>query len=222
LVRLKQLPTYYLRPPVPTTRPNKESIGIGAAERLYLCQQNVRKYHPDFDAVLAGILRGDPHGVIGIIADEQPAITELLLTRLRTALPDVAQRLRVIGRLEREAYLALVAAAEVVLDTPHYGGGANTVLDAVAAGTPVVTWTSAFQRGRWAGAVNCLLGLEELNVTKLADYAATAIRVANDAEQRANLSGRIAKAGQDMFENVAAVNEWQEWLLAACHAARSG
>jgi protein O-GlcNAc transferase len=213
LTRLKRLPTYYMRPPVSATHRSKEAFGFATTDRLYLCQQNVRKYHPDFDGVLAGILRGDPHGIFGIIADEQPTITELLMTRLRVAMPDVANRLRVIGRLEREAYLELVAAADVVLDTPHYGGGANTVLDAVAAGTPVVTWPSPFHRGRWAAAVNRLLGLDELNAPTLADYAPMAVAVARDAQRRRTISDRIQSTGRDLFEYAAVVQEWQEWLL---------
>lgn len=213
LVRLRQLPTYYLRFTMPAKRQSKAAFGFSMDNRLYLCQQNVRKYHPDFDAVLANILRGDPHGIIGIIADEQPTITELLMTRLRAAMPDVAHRFWVIGRLERAAYLGLVAAADVVLDTPHYGGGANTVLDAVAAGTPVVTWPGSFHRGRWAGAVNRLLGLDELNAATLGDYAGMATTLARDSERRRAISGQITEAGRDLFENDAAVREWQEWFL---------
>jgi predicted O-linked N-acetylglucosamine transferase (SPINDLY family) len=215
LVRLRQLPTYYLRPPAPTAPRPKEAFGFAATERLYLCQQNVRKYHPDFDAGLAGILRGDPNGIIGIIADEQPAITELLMTRLRTAMLDVGHRLRVIARLEREAYLELVAAADVVLDTPHYGGGANTVLDAIAVGTPIVTWPGPFHRGRWAGAVNQSLGVNELNVPTLGDYAPLAIDIACNVERRKVVGERVRAAGQELFEIGAAVREWQEWFVAA-------
>ncbi len=214
LVPLKNLPTYYMRPPMSPTPRSKDTFGFATNDRLYLCQQNVRKYHPDFDCVVADILRGDPHGIIGIIADEQPAITELLMCRLRAAMPDVAGRLRVIGRLEREAYLELVAAANVVLDTPHYGGGANTVLDAVAAGTPTVTWPGLYHRGRWAAAVNRLLGLDELNVSSICDYAAKAIQIADSDEPQMLLRETLKSTGTELFENMAAVIEWQEWLLA--------
>ena len=209
-----------MRPPVSATPRSKEAFGFAATDRLYLCQQNVRKYHPHFDRVLADILRGDSQGIIGIIADEHQTITDMLMARLRAAMPDVADRLRVIGRLEREPYLELVAAADVVLDTPHYGGGANTVLDAVAAGAPVVTWPSPYHRGRWAAAVNRQLGLDELNVANLADYAATAIRVASNVEQRRLIYDQITSRGTDLFENAAVVNEWQEWLLSAANNAR--
>lgn len=209
LVKLKQLPAFYLRPPIQSQPRTKEAFGFSNTDHLYLCQQNVRKYHPDFDWVLADILRSDAKGIIGIIADEQPTITELLMARLRLAMPDVKDRLRVIGRLGREAYLELVTAADVVLDTPHYGGGANTVLDAVAAGTPVVTWAGPYHRGRWAAAVNRLLVLDELNVATLADYATTAINVATQSDKR----NSIRVKGSELFEATAAVTEWQEWFL---------
>jgi predicted O-linked N-acetylglucosamine transferase (SPINDLY family) len=215
LVKLDRLPTYYVRPPVPTKPRPKEAFGFAPADHVYLCQQNVRKYHPDFDPILAGILRADPRGVIGVIADEQPAITELLMTRLRAKLPDVIDRVRVLGRLEREAYLELVAAADVILDTPHYGGGANTLLDAVAAGTPVVTLTGTFHRGRWATAVNRALGLDPL-CAKCADgYVGTAVELATGAGRGDAAREKIRQAGGELFADAAAVRSWNQYLLDA-------
>lgn len=220
LTRVRRLPTYYEQPPVPAQRRGKEAFGIKANERLYLCQQNVRKYHPDFDDALAGILRHDQRGRIGIIADEQPAITELLKQRLTAAMPDVAGRLRILSRLEREPYLELVAAADVVLDTFHYGGGANTILDAVACCTPVITRRGAFHRGRWGAAINAAVGLHELTVENTADYVATATAVAGDSERGAKIRETIRTAGRELFEDTLAVREWNELLSNAAERAR--
>jgi protein O-GlcNAc transferase len=214
LVRLKHMPVYYVRPPVPSPVPDRTAFGYSANDHVYLCQQNVRKYYPDFDVVLAGILRTDPNGIIAVIADEQPAITAMLTRRLRTTIPDVAARVRVMDRLEREPYLGLVAAADVVLDTSHYGGGANTVLDAVAAAAPMVTHPGQFHRGRWAAAVNHLLGLVELNADSQDAFVKTAVALATDRVRNQAVRQRLRDRGVSLFENPSGVREWEEWLLA--------
>lgn len=215
LTRLTHMPTYYVRPNRTLATRTKESMGFSATERLYLCQQNVRKYHPEFDGVLTNILQRDPAGVIGIIADEQPVITEILIQRLRGTMPGLADRLRVIERKERLDYLELVSVSDVVLDTPHYGGGANTILDAVAVGTPVVTWQGPFQRGRWAAAVNRMLGLPELIADQLPDYARIAVDIATNPDRRKFMHDQICRSGNQLFEDKNAVSEWEEWLLKA-------
>lgn len=221
LVRFSRLPSYYIRPPLPHAPRSKDAFGFSNHQHVYLCQQNVRKYHHEFDGILAEILRTDPVGAIGIIADEQPAITELLMQRLRESMPDVSDRLRVIPRLERAEYLELVAASDVILDTPHYGGGANTVLDAVAAGTPIVTWPGLFHRGRWAAALNQMIGVAELNATTMEDYPHIAVQITTDNDRQRSLKKRIINGGHELFESIATVHEWEEWLIGAAARARA-
>lgn len=217
LVRLASLPTYYVRPPVPVNV-RREVYGFDASTHVYLCQQNLRKLQPEFDATLADILRSDPAGVIVLIADEQPRITEMLRTRLTAAAPDVAGRVVIAPRQERAAYMGLVACADAILDPPHYGGGANTVYDAAAAGVPTVTLPGSLQRTRWAAAVNERLGVAaELNAADAGDYARRAVRLATDRDLRADVVRRIGAATSALFEDATAVRELQEYLLATAH-----
>jgi predicted O-linked N-acetylglucosamine transferase (SPINDLY family) len=189
---------------------------------LYVCLQNLRKLQPDFATVLGEILRADSAGLLVLLADEQPAITELLLGRLRRTLPDVAGRVLAIARLPREQYLGLVALADVVLDPPHYGGGANTAADAAAAGVPVVTWPGQFHRGRWQGAVNLRLGVPELTVDSVAEYVQQAVRVVADAELRRQFGVQIAAATGSLFEDLAAVAAHESFFMWAIEQARLG
>jgi predicted O-linked N-acetylglucosamine transferase (SPINDLY family) len=162
LVLLKHLPTYYSRPPLPNANVTRDRLTLRGAKHVYLCTQNLRKYHPDFDALLGRLLRCDPEGVVLVIGDRQQSITQLLVERFRRTIRDVMPRLAIVPWMNRTEYLALVAAADVALDTLHYGGGANTVYDAVAVGTPIVTLPGEFHRSRWAAAVNRRLGLSQL------------------------------------------------------------
>lgn len=221
LIQPPRLPMYYERIEVIRAPGGRESFGFDRSSRLYVCAQNLRKFHPDFDPVLADITRLDPTGVIAIIRDEQPRITELLLARWRREIPDALPRIRVLGRMERGAYLSLLAAADVCLDTMHYGAGANTVCDAFAAGTPMITLPGEFHRGRFAAGVLRHFGLPETVVSSPADYACRAVEVAKDDALREQLSRRMAEACSILFESTDAVRAVEQFLLETIAELRS-
>jgi predicted O-linked N-acetylglucosamine transferase (SPINDLY family) len=127
-----------------------------------LCTQNLRKYHPDFDHLLGQLLRHDPTGWVCVIEDAQPLISKLLKERFQRQLPDVAQRIVFLPRQTRADYLHLVSLADIVLDTLYYGGGANSLYDAFACGTPLVTLPGPFHRSRFALGAYCKMGIPDL------------------------------------------------------------
>lgn len=110
-------------PPDPTAR--RRAFGVDAQTPIYLCVQNLRKLHPDFDDVLSALLARDPRGRVVLVADEQSGITDTLMGRLRESLGPNIRRVGVVPRQERAGYLRLVSCADVLLDTLHYGSSAN-------------------------------------------------------------------------------------------------
>jgi protein O-GlcNAc transferase len=213
LVRFQHLPTYYYRPPVPTTLRPRSSLGLGQRDHLYLCQQNLRKLHPDFDPILGEILRGDPQARLLFIQDAQPGVTDLLRKRLQQTIPDVAGRITFLGRLPEVDYLNLVALADVILDTIHYGGGANTIYDALAAGTPVVTLPGRFHRGRWGYAAYARIGVMDCVVDSPEAYVALALRLGSDPNYRTTISDKIRQQANVLFEDHQAVEELAAFFL---------
>jgi predicted O-linked N-acetylglucosamine transferase (SPINDLY family) len=215
LVRLRHLPTYYYRPAAPSSPRSRAELGFGSEDHLYLCSQNLRKVQPDFDALLGAILRRDPSAQVLFIRDAQPGITERLRRRFVEVLPDVVGRIRFLPRMGEADYLNLIAIADVVLDTLHYGGGANTTLDALAVGTPIVTLPGRFQRGRWACAAYELLGVTDCVAGTADEYVDIALRMAVDPDARQAIRARFAAASPALFENMGAVED----LVAFCEAA---
>jgi tetratricopeptide (TPR) repeat protein len=218
LFRLQRLSTYYYRPPLPTVLKPREHFGLRTADHVYLCAQNLRKVHPDCDPLFADILRRDPRGVVVLIADKQPAITRLLKQRLQGHDAEVAERIHILPRMSESDYLNLTALADVVLDTLHYGGGANTLYDAFAAGTPVVTWPGRFHRSRYAYAAYQQMGVLDGIASSAPAYVDLALRLANEPDYRAAMSARIRDACPTLFEDQQAVTELAdcfEALLAA-------
>jgi predicted O-linked N-acetylglucosamine transferase (SPINDLY family) len=220
LVQLERLPTYFVRPAAAEGK-DRSHFGLDESAHVYLCTQNVRKYHPDFDPLLADLLRRDPQGLLLVIADAQSSITQLLLERFRRTMPDVVGRVRVMPRMDQQEYLSLIAAADVVLDTLHYGAGANTVYDAVAMGTPLITMPGEFHRTRWAAAVNRRLGLEQLTAATAEEYVATAIEVAASKDLRRELQTQILERGAELFEDMVVVAEHNDYFNEAIAAVRA-
>jgi predicted O-linked N-acetylglucosamine transferase (SPINDLY family) len=230
LVRLATFATYYLRPVVGKgdkgLSPTRAGVAAGAnsappgGEHVYLVTQNLRKYHPDFDPLLAEILRRDPAGRLLLAGDAQPSIDELLLGRLRRTAADVMDRIRLVPRMAAAEYLRLVGLADVILDTPHYGGGANTLYDAFACGTPVVTLPGALQRGRYGAAAYARMGITEPVARSAEVYVDRAVEIACHPDLREDLRRRILAASEVLFEDRQAIEEHRAFFQSAIAAAR--
>jgi predicted O-linked N-acetylglucosamine transferase (SPINDLY family) len=207
LVRLPTLPTCYQRPDVPATLKPRSHFGFDESQHLSMSIQNPRKFHPDFDHVLADILRRDPHGLLVVGGGESNYLFALLQQRWQHTIPDVAERMRVMPWMpSREEYMNLLAVADVTLD-PFGHGGTNTFYDSIAVGTPVITLPTPFTRSRYAAAGNRLMGLTECNATTPDEYVAAALRFGSDRAERAAISARIAEASAVLFEDINAVHE---------------
>jgi predicted O-linked N-acetylglucosamine transferase (SPINDLY family) len=220
LVRLPSLPVYYYRPALPARLKDRAAFGLGDDERVYLCIQNVRKIQPDLDAAIGGILRRDRGGRFVFLSVKQRHLAQRLLDRLRRGIPDVVDRVTVLEQMPEPDYLNLIAVADVVLDTFHYGGGANTTYDTFSTGTPIVTLPGAFHRGRWAAAAYRRIGVTDAIAASPEEYVDIAVALANDPDRRADLSRRIKEEGATLFEDIRPVRELEDFFVETVTAAR--
>jgi protein O-GlcNAc transferase len=221
LVRFDRLPTFYLRPDVPAET-DRERFGFIPSQRLYVCPQLLFKLHPSFDAVLADILRRDPAGIVvlleGVDGTESPR-QRLVRERFGRANPDVADRLVFRPFLDADAFIALLAVADVLLDPPWFGGG-NTSLEAFAVGTPIVTWPGPFARGRTTFAGLKRMGVLDGVVETLDDYADRAVRIATDPALREDIRQRIVGRNHLIYEDPGVIREFETFFARAIDAAR--
>lgn len=213
LICFKKLPTYYYRPPVPKELKNKTHFGLLPDDHIYLCAQNLRKVHPDMDGIFLRILQNDTQGILVFIEDKQTFITAKLKDRLQKNCSPVHDRIRFLNRMAEPDYLNLVAISEVILDTLHYTGGANTAYDAFAAGTPYITLPLNSHRSRYGAAAYQQLGVTDLIARDQDDYVAKAIKVANEPWYRANLSREILERTDRIFEDQEAVQELEHFFI---------
>jgi predicted O-linked N-acetylglucosamine transferase (SPINDLY family) len=220
LVRLKNLPAYYYAPRVSAKPKSRAELGLDDGAHLYACPQSLFKIHPDFDAILGQILRADDGGQVLLLNGQHAHWTQLLAARLRRSIPDVAERVLFLPRLAAGDFLQLLAIADVLLDPLHFGGG-NTTFEALAFGTPIVTWPGEFMRGRVTYACYRKLGVLDCVATDRDDYVKIAVRLASDRAWRDDVRSRILASNHVLFENAGAVRELEEFFIEAVQKAHS-
>lgn len=215
LVELHDLPTlaYYFRPPA-QSMPTRAELGLPAAARLYVCPQTLFKLHPDFDAVMEGILERDGAGRILLFSGLCAEWVVMLQRRFRHVMPGVADRVEFLPRQPYARYLQILAAADVVLDTMHFNG-MNTSIDAFSVGTPVVTLPTALQRGRFTQAMYRTMHIDDGVASSVQEYARFAVEIATDSDRRRRLRERISERSHRLFEDRRAVEEFERFFLAA-------
>ncbi len=214
LVRFQRLPTCFYRPVPSGATMAREHFGLSTDQHIYLCVQNLRKLHPDFDGLIDGILWRDPRGLVVLIEDTQPLVTAQLRQRLQTNLPEVIDRVRFLARLPYGEYLNLLSLADVILDTVHFGGGV-TAYEAFSVGKPVVTLPGEFSRGRLTCAAYQQMGLDDGIAVDPEDYIKRALRFATESDYQVEFGRRLREASAELFEDQRAVWEFEGFVEAA-------
>ncbi|RMF02892.1 MAG: tetratricopeptide repeat protein [Chloroflexi bacterium] len=211
LVRFKTLPTWFYRPPLPHPLKPRGQFGLPETAHIYLCVQNLLKFHPDFDPLLAQILRRDPQGVLVLLESTVPQITWALRERFKNTLPDVLRRIRFVPQMDFLDYINLIAVSDVMLDTIHYGGG-NTAHEALALGTPIVTLPSEFLRGRLTLGRFKKIGVLDTVAAGPAEYVDIAVRLGTDVNWRTQIRAKIRAANAVLYRDTEAVYEFKQFF----------
>ena len=230
LVRLPLLATYFERPNLPVV-PASASDGLAESQRhaiadqaalgarfglnedrnLYLCPQTLFKFHPDFDPMLAGILQADAQAQIVILEGRVQHWTDRLKRRFEKTLPQGGDGVTFLPAVPREDFLRLLAAADVILDPPHFGGG-HTTYEALAVGAPVVTLPGQYFRSRITQAMYHKMGFTDLIVGDPEEFVDTAVRLGTDKSARQQVSRRILDSCQVLFDDAQEVRGLEDWL----------
>lgn len=180
--------------PPPATR---RDLGLPEDVPLVLFPQSLFKIHPDNDAVLAGLLERVPAARLVMFLGDHPRWHERFLARLPAG---VGAAIHWLPVGERERYLQINRACDLMLDTLCWSGG-NTSLDALCSGLPIVTCPGGTMRSRQSAAMLERLGLaEELIVAEPLALAERTARLLGDPTQRGRLSALILAGLPDLFE----------------------
>ena len=212
LVRLPGAPTYYEWPDLPDPLKPREALGLPADGAIYFCGQTLIKIHPDMDVLFRGILEKDQTGTLVLPEGYTPELAELLKSRLEQNLGDAVGRVRFLPAMSHMDYMNVTALANVSLDTRPFGGG-NTTWQAIAVGTPMVTWPGEYLRGRYTQALYRLLGSTDAIAGTQEEYIDLAVRFGTDEAFATEFNRRIAETAQSIFLDRKHVDALYEHLV---------
>jgi predicted O-linked N-acetylglucosamine transferase (SPINDLY family) len=202
---------YYYHPARGFKPPTRDELGLPREARLYTCPQALQKLHPDFDRLLAEILRSDGDARLVLIALGHEAWPPILMQRLRKSMPDVLDRVLMLPRMKHDRFLGLLAVSDVVLDTPHFNGY-NSSLETFAVGTPIVTRPGPLQRMRHTAGMYAAMEIEGLCASSDEEYVRLALEVARDRERRAAYSRTIRERETALFEDPRVVRGYEAFF----------
>ncbi|WP_339728465.1 tetratricopeptide repeat protein [uncultured Gimesia sp.] len=214
LVELDALPSYYHRPNLPDKIKARGAFGLSDDDHIYACPQTLFKIHPEFDQVLAGILRKDPQARIIMIRDETSKWKNLLVERFNNSFSDVIDRIHWLRGMSTSDFLNVIYLSDVMLDPIHFGGG-NTSYQSMAIGTPVVTLPAKYMRGRGMLAVYKKMGLMDCVVSSIDEYIDLSCRIGMDEEYRDQLRLKILSKSHLVFEDINTVREMELFFESA-------
>ena len=213
LVALGGAPTYYSRPAVPAPLRPRGEFALPDDANLYFCAQTLFKVHPGMDSLFARILDADSDALLVFPTGFHSRWAALLAARFEHSLGALAKRVRFLPAMNAEDFMNVMALADVSLDTRPFGGG-NTSWQAIAAGTPVVTWPGQFLRGRYTQALYRRIGVAECIVENADDYVLRAVRFATDEAFQRDVSERIAARSDEVFEDMTVVDALADFIAA--------
>lgn len=203
LLLLDELPMILRAYPGLSRAYTRAELGLPVTGRLYICPMKLHKIHPDMDGLVAGILARDSEAQVVFFAEQRnPNWTALLRERLsRIAAPVALERVLFLPFVvDFERFRAIMAAADVALDTPHHSGGTTTNI-CISVGTPIVSQVGATCRGRGPAVFYALMGIEDGIVSSAQAYVDTAVSIANDPKRRATLSALILERAPRVLRN---------------------
>jgi protein O-GlcNAc transferase len=221
LVKFKTLPVYFYRPVYEPPYKVRKDFELSDDDHIYACLQTAFKFHPEFDELLGGILRGDPRGKLVLSKWSVPRWERLLRQRFAVTLPDVLDRIQFVPMLSYHDYLNVLSLADVQLDTLHFGGG-STSYDGFTVGTPIVTMPTDLLRGRITLSLYKQMGIMDCITTDRQDYIKKALRLGTDASYRQEIHEKILANNHKLYENSAGVRELEQFFKQAVAEARKG
>jgi protein O-GlcNAc transferase len=216
--KLIQLPGlgYYFEPPtLKAPEINLTEIGIDPNLPLILCLGAPNKFSPLYDWVYIEIIKRIKACQI-ILNNDREGNSEILKKRLKNKLEkaglNFAEHFTFISPgLTREGYSGLMYNADLLLD-PIGFSGANTTLQAIGCGLPVVTREGRFQRTKHASAILRTLGIEELITYTEDEYISLVEKLILNERLRKDLKYKIKSNENYIYKNIEPIRALENFL----------
>ncbi|WP_231866929.1 MULTISPECIES: FkbM family methyltransferase [unclassified Anabaena] len=208
LIRLPNIGVSYPKPYIPPVVKSRTDFGLSDDAVLYLCCQAPFKYLPQYDFIFAEIAARVPQAKFIFLRGT------LLQERLQRAFAAVGLEFQdycvFLNIPERLDYLMINLLSDVYLDTFTWSGG-NTTLEAIACNLPVVTCPGEFMRGRHSDSFLKMLGVTDTIAKNEVEYIEIAVKLAQDAAWRRDISERMSQNHDRLFDDQVCVSGLEEF-----------
>ena len=178
----------------------------------YVCMQKPFKLHPEFDAMIAGILAADDDAHIILHAIDNAENRRVVQARYDNAGIN-RSRITWLPVQPRSKLLALYHLADVIIDS-YYASGCTTSREALEVGAVIVTLPAKYLGSRWTTALYSLLDLtDDLVAIDKDDYVKKAVYFGTHPDARAQLRAKIhARRDDIIYHRSVAVDNWVAML----------
>ncbi len=216
LVRLPNLSIYYepvASEPVAITR---AELGLRPGATVFWSAQSLYKYLPQYDDVIVRIARAAPDCQFIFLRHFGGAhITRTVRERLARAFSAAGMRADdycvFLDRMSQSKFAAAAGLSDVFLDSIGWSG-CNSALESLPQGLPIVTLSGEFMRARHSAAILQMMGVTETIAASIEDYAAIAVRLANNPAQRLALRERMKANAHKVYRDRACIAALEDFL----------
>ena len=180
--------------------PSRADCGLPETGMVFCCFNHDYKIGPAVFASWLRLLRNVPGSVLWLMSRNETSRANLQASAAAAGVDPA--RLVFASRVPRvEDHLARYRVADLFLDTHPYNAH-TTAADALMAGLPVLTVSGRSFPARVAGSLLHTAGLPDFITESLADYEATALRLAGDPAAIADAKARLAaqRADSPLFD----------------------
>jgi predicted O-linked N-acetylglucosamine transferase (SPINDLY family) len=177
--------------PIAEGIPSRGAAGLPDRAFVYACFNATWKITPTVFEVWMSLLRERPDAVLWLLDDNRWAAANL--RREADSRSIAPERIVFAPRIRNSEHLARIQLADLILDTAPCGAH-TTAADALWAGVPLVTYLGRSFAGRVAGSLLRAVGLDELVVGSLAEYARLARRLAASPAELARIRSKLQAA----------------------------
>ena len=191
----------------------KPNILNKSNKTIFFNLQSLFKLLPQDDHIYLDILKKNSNCFFWFINGKKNSVTSIFKDRISKLFKkegyDFERYSYFHPKCSEEEFLGLVEESDVILDSLNWSGG-NTSLEAISLNKPIITYPTAFMRGRHTYGILKILDIQETIAISKKNYVEIAVKLASDNKFRKSIIDKIKKNKNKLFNDVEPLNSLEE------------
>ena len=182
----------------------KPNIQNQSSSTIFLNLQSLFKLLPEDDHIYLDIIKEHPNSYFWFLNRMNDSVTKVFKDRVSRLFKKEGYNFEKYSyfhsRCSQEEFFGLIEESDVILDSCNWSGG-NTSLEAISLNKPIVTYPSAFMRGRHTYGMLKILDIDETIATSKKNYVDIAVKLASDKNFINSIVDKIKKNKNKLFKD---------------------